>query len=96
VQPVVQAVISRQNLLAQVSEVVKYSYDGGNQTGYLYSFKATPSNLVALDDGRSHSGNYEVTFQGAKPVPVPAGFVGIALAGAIGGRMIKRRKSFAT
>jgi hypothetical protein len=92
VQPVVQAVLSRQNLLAQVSEVVKYSYDDGKQSGYLFSFKATNSGLVALNDGRSHTGNYEVTFQGAKPVPVPAGFVGIALAGAIGGGMLKRRK----
>jgi hypothetical protein len=74
----------------QASEVVKYNYEG--HTGYLYSFKADKSNLSALDDGVSHTGNYEVTFQGTKPVPVPAGFVGIALAGVIGGGMIKRRK----
>ena len=79
-QSIVQNVIP--NLaLVQASEVVKYTYDGGNQTGYLYGFKATQTNLVGGDDGRSHNGNYEVTFQGTKPVPVPAGFVGIALAG---------------
>lgn len=76
----------------QASEVVKYTYDN-NQSGYLYSFSATPSGLVSNDGTRSHNGNYEVTFQGVKPVPVPAGFVGIVLAGVIGGGMIKRRKN---
>lgn len=89
----VQAVLANPNFpVLQASEVVKYSYDGGKQTGYLYSFFATPSGLVAADDRLSHTGNYEVTFQGARPVPVPAGFVGIALAGVIGGGMMKRRK----
>lgn len=92
VRTLVNSVLSNPNLVVQASEVVKYSYDNGNQAGYLYSFKATKSGLVALDDGKSHTGNYEVTFQGAKPVPVPAGFVGIALAGIVGARMIKRRK----
>ena len=73
----------------QASEVVKYSYDGGSQTGYLYSFNATRSNLVEKVDGVSHSGNYEVTL---RPVPVPAAFVGIAIAGAIGAAKLKRSK----
>ncbi|MEI6063227.1 MAG: NF038130 family PEP-CTERM protein, partial [Pseudanabaena sp. ELA748] len=81
---------SKANTPIQASEIVKYTYEG--QTGYLYSFYATNSGLVASDDGVSHTGNYEVTFQGTRPVPVPAGFVGIALAGVIGGGMMKRRK----
>ncbi|MBD2188870.1 NF038130 family PEP-CTERM protein [Pseudanabaena mucicola] len=76
----------------QASEVVKYSYNGGQQTGYLYGFIATDSKLISNDGTSSHTGNYEVTFQGARPVPVPAGFVGVALAGVIGSGMIKRRK----
>lgn len=75
----------------QASEVVKYTYDN-NQTGYLYSFKATDSGLVSDDGTNSHNGNYEVTFKGAKPVPVPAAFVGIAIAGAIGALKLKRSK----
>ena len=75
----------------QASEVVKYTYDN-NQTGYLYSFKATDSGLVSDDGTNSHNGNYEVTFQGARPVPVPAAFVGIAIAGAIGALKLKRSK----
>ena len=75
----------------QASEVVKYTYNN-NQTGYLYSFKATDSGLVSDDGTNSHNGNYEVTFRGAKPVPVPAAFVGIAIAGAIGALKLKRSK----
>lgn len=75
----------------QASEVVKYTYDN-NQPGYLYSFKATDSGLVSDDGTNSHNGNYEVTFRGAKPVPVPAAFVGIAIAGAIGALKLKRSK----
>jgi len=74
----------------QASELVKYTYEG--QSSYLYSFYATSSGLVAKDDKVSHTGNYEVTFQGAKPVPVPAAFVGIAMTGAMGAGMLKRRK----
>ena len=74
----------------QASEIVKYTYEG--KTDYLYSFNATASGLIAGNDGRSHNGNYEVTFQGARPVPVPAAFVGIAIAGAIGAVKLKRRK----
>ena len=78
----------------QASEVVKYTYDN-NQTGYLYSFKATNSGLVSDDGTNSHNGNYEVTFQGTpgtRSVPVPAAFVGIAIAGAIGALKLKRSK----
>ncbi len=90
---VAQAELANPNLpVLQASEVVKYSSDGGSQPGYLYSFIATQSGLVERSDGISHTGNYEVTFQGTRPVPVPAGFVGIALAGVIGGGMMKRRK----
>ncbi len=75
----------------QASELVKYSYDG--QTGYLFNFKATPSGLVAADDGVSHTGNYELILQGARPVPVPPALIGIAFAGAIGASMLKRREA---
>jgi hypothetical protein len=75
----------------QASEVVKYTYDN-SQTGYLYSFNATKSGLVSNDLTNSHNGNYEVTFQGAKPVPVPAAFVGIAVAGVIGAAKLKRQR----
>ncbi|CAD0221602.1 NF038130 family PEP-CTERM protein [Planktothrix agardhii] len=53
----------------QVSEVVKYSYNGN--TNYLYNFFATASKLTAADDGKSHNGNYEVGFDGVAPAPVP-------------------------
>ena len=71
----------------QASELVKYTYDG--QSGYLFSFSATQTGLVELKDKVSHSGNYEVTL---RPVPVPAAFVGIAIAGAIGAAKLKRSK----
>ena len=74
----------------QASEIVKYTYEG--KTDYLYSFYATNSGLTAKDDGVSHTGNYEVTLQGSKPVPVPAAFIGIAFAGAIGAARLKRLK----
>ena len=74
----------------QASELVKYTYEG--QTSYLYSFYATQSGLISADPTKSHNGNYEVTFQGSKPVPVPAAFIGIAFAGAIGATKLKRRK----
>ncbi|NEP43852.1 MAG: hypothetical protein F6K35_33380, partial [Okeania sp. SIO2H7] len=43
----------------QASEVVKYEYDGA--IDYAFGFTATESGLVALDDGKSHTGNYEVS-----------------------------------
>ena len=82
--------LSKVGTPVQASELVKYTYDG--QSGYLFSFSATQTGLVALDDRVSHDGNYEVTLRGAKPVPVPAAFVGIAIAGAIGAAKLKRSK----
>jgi len=55
----------------QASEIVKYSYDGGDYE-YLFSFKATNSGLTELSDKVSHNGNYEVTFKGIAPPPPPA------------------------
>ena len=81
---------SKSGTPVQASELVKYTYE--NQVGYLYSFNATDSGLVSNDVTRSHNGNYEVKFQGAKPVPVPAAFVGIGIAGAIGAAKLKRSK----
>jgi len=52
----------------QASEIVKVFYNGG-QSQLLYGFSATPSGLVAADDGVSHSGNYELSFQGVLPTP---------------------------
>ncbi|MDX2256446.1 MAG: NF038130 family PEP-CTERM protein [Pseudanabaenaceae cyanobacterium bins.39] len=80
---------SRSGTSIQASEIVKYTYDG--QTNYLYSFFATRSGLVAADDGVSHTGNYEVTLQGRKSVPVPSALIGIAFAGVIGANKLKRR-----
>ncbi|WP_413200001.1 NF038130 family PEP-CTERM protein, partial [Nostoc piscinale] len=62
-------------------EIVKYTYNG--QTDYLFSFLATDSGLTEKSDGISHSGNYEVTFQGLVPikpsqsVPEPSVVLGI-------------------
>ncbi|MCF4969850.1 NF038130 family PEP-CTERM protein [Nostoc sp. CMAA1605] len=69
----------------QASEIVKYTYNG--KTDYLFSFYATQSGLTEKSDGISHSGNYEVTFQGLVPiktsqaVPEPSivlGLLGVA------------------
>ncbi|MBD2362637.1 NF038130 family PEP-CTERM protein [Anabaena minutissima FACHB-250] len=54
------------NTTTQASEVVKYTYNG--QTDYLFSFTATNSGLTELSDAKSHSGNYEVSFQGLIPI----------------------------
>ncbi len=51
----------------QASEIVKVSYNGG-PAQLLYGFSATRSGLVAADDNLSHSGNYEVSFQGVRTV----------------------------
>jgi hypothetical protein len=64
----------------QASEVVKYTYDG--KTDYLYSFFATDSGLEALDTVKSHSGNYEVSFQGAS-VPEPSTMLGLMTVGGL-------------
>jgi hypothetical protein len=80
----------------QASEVVKYTYNG--VTDYLYSFKATPSGLTASvgSDTLSHSGNYEVGFQGILPPPppmqsTPEPSVIVGLAGVFGMFTIQRR-----
>ena len=69
----------------QVSEIVKYTYDG--VTNYLWSFDATASGLVEIGDGKSHSGNYEVAFQGKLPptesVPEPASVLGLMAIGSL-------------
>ncbi|HLO85897.1 MAG TPA: NF038130 family PEP-CTERM protein [Nostocaceae cyanobacterium] len=68
----------------QASEVVKYSLD--NQSGFLYSFFATPSGLTTNigSDTLSHSGNYEVIIKDPKTgtgtdtkVPEPAMILGL-------------------
>ncbi|MGB3510326.1 MAG: NF038130 family PEP-CTERM protein [Microcoleaceae cyanobacterium] len=70
----------------QASEVVKYEY--GGDTGFLYSFFATDSGLVEIGDGKSHTGNYEVSLAGVispeepKRVPEPSAMLGLM---AIGG-----------
>jgi hypothetical protein len=77
----------------QASEVVKVSYDGA-PAQYLYSFVATASGLVEAGDGVSHTGNYEVSFEGQLPpgesVPEPTALLGLA---AVGGMIIKRRQA---
>ncbi|MBU7586240.1 MAG: NF038130 family PEP-CTERM protein [Nostoc sp. TH1S01] len=64
----------------QASELVKVTYNGGPAQHY-YSFSANKSGLFAQDDGTSHSGNYEVGFQGVRRVPEPSvvlGMLGVA------------------
>lgn len=76
----------------QASEVVKYEY--GGDSSYLYSFSATPSGLIAVDDGKSHSGNYEVSIPGVinpKPVPEPLTILGSAVALGFGALFKKRQ-----
>ncbi|MBD2502530.1 NF038130 family PEP-CTERM protein [Anabaena azotica] len=77
----------------QASEVVKYTYNG--VTDYLYSFRATRSGLTASEgtDTQSHSGNYEVGFQGIVPAstPTPEPSVVLGLAGIVGFVVTKRK-----
>lgn len=78
----------------QASEVFKYTYDGG-ESKYGYSFTATRSGLTEKGDGVSHSGNYEVVFQGVAPPPppprkVPEPTLILGLVG-VGGLMLRRR-----
>lgn len=73
----------------QISEIVKYTYDG--VTDYLWSFEATNSGLVEIGDGKSHTGNYEVAFEGKLPpkapptesVPEPASVLGLMAVGSL-------------
>jgi hypothetical protein len=86
----------------QASEIVKVLY-GSDASRYLYSFEATSSGLVESaesnqkgDQATSHTGNYEVTFQGhppAKDVPEPVSVLGFLAVGAItaGGALKKKQ-----
>jgi len=69
----------------QISEIVKYTYDG--VTDYLWSFSAEDSGQVESSDGVSHSGTYEVAFEGKLPpsesVPEPATALGLMAVGAL-------------
>lgn len=85
---------SNPNKPIQASEVVKYSYNGGGSTGFLYSHSAKNSKLTAADDGRSHSGNYEVSLAGVAPaaVPEPSTMLGLMAVGGLFG-LAKRNSS---
>lgn len=75
----------------QASEVVKVAYNGG-PSQLLYSFNATQSGLVEKGDGVSHTGNYEVSFQGEVPpqdVPEPSLLLGLV---GLGGTFLLKRK----
>ncbi|HEY9650771.1 MAG TPA: NF038130 family PEP-CTERM protein [Coleofasciculaceae cyanobacterium] len=80
----------------QASELVKVSYDNGTPQ-YLRSFKATESLLYNreefLSNGKktSHSGNYEVSFQGTPPASVPEPSVVLGLL-TVGGLVASKRK----
>jgi hypothetical protein len=70
----------------QASEVVKVTYNG--KTDFRYSFSATQSGLSNNSgpgaDGKSHSGNYEITIQGIPPAAVPEPSVMLGLLGVAG------------
>ncbi|MBE8991005.1 NF038130 family PEP-CTERM protein [Nostoc sp. LEGE 12450] len=70
----------------QASEVVKVTYNG--KTDFRYSFSATQSGLSNNSgpgaDGKSHSGNYEITIQGVPPAAVPEPSVMLGLLGVAG------------
>lgn len=70
----------------QASEVVKVTYN--DKTDFLYSFSATASGLTnssgAGADGKSHSGNYEVSIKGVPPVAVPEPSIILGLLGVAG------------
>ncbi|MBD6616701.1 PEP-CTERM sorting domain-containing protein [Komarekiella sp. 'clone 1'] len=70
----------------QASEVVKVTYN--DKTDFLYSFSATASGLTNSAglgaDGKSHSGNYEVTIKGVPPTAVPEPSVILGLLGVAG------------
>jgi hypothetical protein len=87
---------SNPNLPLQVSELVKVAYNGG-PVQYLYSYSATESGLTEKSDGKSHSGNYEVTIDGIPPKAVPEPSVMLGLLGVAGvfasQRKLKLRKA---
>ncbi|MGF1933363.1 MAG: NF038130 family PEP-CTERM protein [Nostoc sp. ChiQUE02] len=66
----------------QASEVVKVTYN--DKTDFLYSFSATATNLKEGTDGKSHSGNYEVSIKGVPPAAVPEPSVILGLLGVAG------------
>lgn len=70
----------------QASEVVKVTYNG--KTDFLYSFSATASGLTNSAgigaDGKSHSGNYEVSIKGVPPTAVPEPSIILGLLGVAG------------
>ncbi|MEH2244505.1 NF038130 family PEP-CTERM protein [Nostoc sp.] len=70
----------------QASEVVKVTYN--DKTDFLYSFSATATELTNSSgvgaDGKSHSGNYEVSIKGVPPVAVPEPSVILGLLGVAG------------
>ncbi len=70
----------------QASEVVKVTYN--DKTDFLYSFSATASGLTNSSgfgaDGKSHSGNYEVSIQGVPPTAVPEPSIILGLLGVAG------------
>ena len=70
----------------QASEVVKYTY--GGVTNYLYNFNATATGLKELSDGKSHSGNYEVSLT-AISIPEPSMMVGLM---SLGGMLAATKK----
>lgn len=70
----------------QASEVVKYNY--GGITDYLYNFSATSTGLKELSDGKSHSGNYEVSVDA---VPEPSAIMGLILVAGIFAVVQKRK-----
>lgn len=86
------AFIAKTDLIIQASEIVKVAYNGGSAQ-YLYSFSATNSGLVEKGDGKSHTGNYEVTLKGEVPpsesVPEPSAMLGLI---SVGGFFVGKRK----
>lgn len=79
----------------QASEIVKVSYDN-EPAQFLYRFNATPTELVAFDDNRSHNGNYEVTLDGKAPiqaVPEPSIMLGLLGVAGIFGVQRQRKKA---
>jgi hypothetical protein len=75
----------------QASEIVKVSYNGG-PAQLLYNFAATATGLTALDDGKSHNGNYEVTLAGQIPTAVPEPSVILGLLGVAGVFKVQRQR----
>ncbi|MFW6358483.1 MAG: NF038130 family PEP-CTERM protein [Chroococcales cyanobacterium] len=76
----------------QISEVAKVTID--NDVHYAYSFNATPTGIVAADDGFSHSGLYSWKYSPeptTEKVPEPSAMLGLI---AIGGLFAaSKRKS---